>query len=166
MENATKALLIAGGVLIGVMIIAVLIYMISNLSTISTSQEQAREAEQLQEFNKTYESYQKKKLRGTEFVSLINTSIHSNNQNSGDAEKQIAVYVTTISGDKADGLSASTYCFTGADESLFLSIFNDGEKRNAFMYERYFECTQLRYNSENGRVNEIYFQEYERASST
>ena len=52
MENATKALLIAGGVLIGVMIIAVLIYMISNLSTISTSQEQAREAEQLQVISK------------------------------------------------------------------------------------------------------------------
>ena len=159
MENASKALLMAAGVLIGIIIIGALVFMASNLSSIPSAQEKEKQAEQIAEFNKVYESYDKKKLRGSEVVSIINRVIDNNEQN---ADKQIEVYVTVKANNKAnaDELSAKQYKFAISDKTIFVDLFNDKDRRNAFMYSRLFECTNITYNSQSGRVNGIYFEEY------
>ena len=60
MENATKALLIAGGVLIALIIITMFIMMFNNLSNIQKEKERQIEIEQLVAFNAEFEAYNKK----------------------------------------------------------------------------------------------------------
>ena len=78
MENASKALLIAGEVLIAILIIGILVYGYNNLSYFSDEQEMSQEIKQLTVFNREYESYNRKLLRGVEVISLMNKAISNN----------------------------------------------------------------------------------------
>ncbi len=82
MENASKALIIAGSVLIALMIIGALVLMFSNLSAYQeTNVQTAREA-QIVEFNNQYETYNRKDVRGSELYSLLNKVIDYNRRES------------------------------------------------------------------------------------
>lgn len=72
MENASKALLIAGGVLIAILIVSVLVVTINIINSNQKAKEQALVTEQLVEFNQKYEAYNKKALRGTDIITLKN----------------------------------------------------------------------------------------------
>lgn len=78
MENASKALVMAGGVLIAIMVLATLMYMMQNTASYKTQTEEQQKIEQIAKFNKEYESYNKSLLRGTEVVTLINKAIANN----------------------------------------------------------------------------------------
>lgn len=72
MENASKALLIAGGVLIAILIVSVLVVTLNIVNSNQRTREKALATEQLAEFNQKYEAYNKKALRGTDIITLKN----------------------------------------------------------------------------------------------
>ena len=72
MENASKALLIAGGVLIAILIVSVLVVTLNIANSNQRTREKALATEQLAEFNQKYEAYNKKALRGTDIITLKN----------------------------------------------------------------------------------------------
>jgi hypothetical protein len=72
MENASKALLIAGGVLIAILIVSVLVVTLNIVNSNQKTREKALATEQLAEFNQKYEAYNKKALRGTDIITLKN----------------------------------------------------------------------------------------------
>ena len=78
MENASKALIIAGGVLIAIIIIGFLVLATGNIQTIVSTEETNKEVEQLKQFNMQYESYKRMSMRGSDVASVIN-KIRSNN---------------------------------------------------------------------------------------
>ncbi len=78
MDNASKALIMAGGVLIGLLIISALVLMFSNLSAYQTTNIESTRDSQIVEFNNKYESYNKKNLRGSELYSLLNMVVDYN----------------------------------------------------------------------------------------
>ena len=80
MENVSKALLIAAGVLIGLIVLTMLVVMYRQVTSYYTAKEKARTFEQLQEFNAQYTPYNRKNVRGTELISLINKIINFNEQ--------------------------------------------------------------------------------------
>ena len=72
MENASKALLIAGGVLIAILIVSVLVVTLNIVNSNQRTREKALATEQLAEFNQKYEAYNKKALTGTDIITLKN----------------------------------------------------------------------------------------------
>ena len=78
MENASKALLMAAGVLIAVMLLSIIVYMSTSMTRIADAQDQRTEAEQLAAFNKEYEVYNRKKLYGTDIITVVNKAINHN----------------------------------------------------------------------------------------
>jgi len=72
MENASKALLIAGGVLIAILIVSALVVTLNIVNSNQRTREKALATEQLAEFNQKYEAYNKKALRGTDIITLKN----------------------------------------------------------------------------------------------
>lgn len=80
MENASKALLIAGGVLIAILIVSVLVVTLNIVNSNQRTREKALATEQLAEFNQKYEAYNKKALRGTDIITLMKMAIENNNK--------------------------------------------------------------------------------------
>ena len=78
MENASKALVMAAGVLIAIIIIALLYSFINTVSE-NVRQEDERElAKQTEAFNKEYEAFEKKLMRGTDLITVINKALANN----------------------------------------------------------------------------------------
>lgn len=83
MENASKALLMAGGLLAGILVITSLTIMWSKMSGVKASQSGNVKTEQLAEFNATFDSYANETVMGTDILSLFNKVV-SNNQKRDD----------------------------------------------------------------------------------
>lgn len=78
MENASKALVMAGGILIAIMVIATLVYAATTWGIIPQAKNDADAAKQLAEFNQQFESYARDGLYGTDLVSVLNKAIDNN----------------------------------------------------------------------------------------
>lgn len=78
MENAAKALGIAGGVLIAIIILAGLLYTFKRMSQIPEQQEYQKEVQELSKFNQQFEAYNKKLMYGVDVVSCLNKVIDNN----------------------------------------------------------------------------------------
>lgn len=75
MENASKALLIAGGIFFALLIITVMMYTTNSITEIGKAQENKKAAEQLAAFNAEYEAYNKQLMYGTDIVTIVNKAI-------------------------------------------------------------------------------------------
>lgn len=82
MENASKALLMAGGVLIALLIISALVLMFSNLSNYQQAGQVNDKEAQVVEFNNQYETYNRKNVRGSDLYSLLNRVVDYNRRKS------------------------------------------------------------------------------------
>ncbi|MFR7545431.1 MAG: hypothetical protein ACLUWN_05790 [Clostridia bacterium] len=71
MENASKALTIAGGVLIAVMLAVLVYYVFNHWGEIQKMKQEDVETVKVEEFNKSYLSYEKV-LYGSELLGLVN----------------------------------------------------------------------------------------------
>ena len=72
MENASKALLIAGGVLMGVLLLSGLVMFWSRLSQVQSGSSDTDKDSQLAQFNQEFETYNKDKVLGSEIISIVN----------------------------------------------------------------------------------------------
>jgi hypothetical protein len=79
MENANHALLIAGGTLIGIILIAALVAFARNLNVFPSELDKEEQTEQIQAFNAEYEAYNKKIMYGADLISVLNKA-KSNNE--------------------------------------------------------------------------------------
>ena len=79
MENAAKALEIAAGVLLAVIIMSLIAYFFTQLGVWPQEQEKVESAEQLARFNKEYTVYEKSAMYGVDVISCLNKA-KSNNE--------------------------------------------------------------------------------------
>lgn len=78
MENASKALLIAGGVLIALIIMSLLVVTFTKIGDYQKSQSTSSKESELAKFNRDFERYTEGEIKGVDIVSLIN-KIHDYN---------------------------------------------------------------------------------------
>lgn len=92
MENAAKALIIAGGILLAIMILSLLVYMLGITNTMAQAQDEKKVAEQLVAFNNEYEAYNKRVLYGVEVITVARKAIQYNGSlKPEDADKAITI---------------------------------------------------------------------------
>ena len=125
MENASKALLIAGGVLIAILIVSVLVVTLNIVNSNQKTREKALATEQLAEFNQKYEAYNKKALRGTDIITLMKMAIENNNNASSDNPYYINV-VIDLGSEKIEDSSIRTVILDKDKE-----VISDETKRNS-----------------------------------
>lgn len=71
MENASKALIMAGGVLIAIVVISLLVFFFNNIRDLQGIEQSSEELEQAVEFNKQYDVYARN-VYGSELLSIAN----------------------------------------------------------------------------------------------
>ena len=98
MENASKALLMAAGVLIVILIVSVFMFFINQVSDYQKTNEDAIKDSQLSTFNEQFAQYARKDLKGVDIISVVNKVVNFNQKNSGAGEidytQKITVKVT------------------------------------------------------------------------
>lgn len=132
MENATRALTMAGGILIALMILGALFLMFNNLSSYQNSNDASTKNSQIAEFNNQFEPYNKDNLTLMELKSVWN-KIQSNN--SKNPEYFIETNINSI--------------YANIDKD-FTSLPEEDKQK------RVFGCTNIDYDSE-GRINKMDF---------
>lgn len=96
MENASKALIMAGGVLIALIIIGILVAFFNNLSDWQKINQSSEEVEQITEFNKQYDVYARN-VYGSELLSIANKIDDYNKResnNKGYTKIELEVQIT------------------------------------------------------------------------
>ena len=159
MENASKALLIAGAVLLAMIVVSAIVMVQRNMGDALKQQDKSLEAKQLAEFNMKYQSYQKE-LRGIDLRSLMNMADNDNTKDS----RQIVIEFTV-----KKRLDVATP--TGEDCTILYSNIGDGRKNfekevseNADstyltnFNKRVFKCDRFELD-ETGRVKRMTFLE-------
>lgn len=82
MENASKALLMAGGVLLTILVVSLLMYAISMYSDYQQNQIRLAEIEDTAKFNQQFTNYERDDVLGYEVLSLANKVMDYNNRES------------------------------------------------------------------------------------
>lgn len=100
MENASKALVMAGGILIALLVIGALLLMFNQVSDYQRSGTDLEKDQQLSDFNKEFSHYADGDIKGYELISLVNKVIDYNGKNgvanSVDYSKKITVNIGNL----------------------------------------------------------------------
>lgn len=142
MENASKALIMAGSVLIALLIIGALLLMFNNLSSYQETDTQGIKEAQVIEFNNQYETYNRKNVRGSELYSLMNRVVDYNKRKStkgtGKNEGQYLAYEPMIIEVDLKGRQQEFYAPTTSNytnlikDSYTISDTNNDFERNFY----------------------------------
>lgn len=103
MENASKALIMAGSILVSLLIIGALIYMFGGLSKLQQIEGNADDVSKLQKYDQLIEGYCKPGLYGSELLSLANLIQDYNKRQSdikGYTPVKLEMYTKKISAAK------------------------------------------------------------------
>ena len=98
MENASNALLIAGGVLIGILILSLAVYLFTSFGTTSAEINQRKARQQIVEFNTQYTVYANREdLTIYDIITVANMANQNNSQysyvNNFTTDYEISIYL-------------------------------------------------------------------------
>ncbi len=102
MENASKALIIAGAILISILLIAVSMYIYNASQDTIKGAGSSMDQQAKNMYNANMESYLGTNKKGSEIKSLIQAVIDSNNQYAGESGKFVQIVASGI-GSSLDG---------------------------------------------------------------
>lgn len=143
MENASKALLMAAGVLIGVLVLALIIYLFTYFGAEAQKFSEIINQNQLTKYNAQYTVYDgRKDLSVYDVVSIINTAYENNQKHKDDPTYEDEYKVKVL--------------LKGSDMAA-ADISNLSDKITALIEENYeteYKCNVSFYN-DNGKVKEV-----------
>ena len=128
MENASKALIIAGAILLAILIIGLGVMIFRQASGVVDSN--AMDEVAVSSFNQKFEQYAGDNIRGANVNALLSSVKQNNNTYSGDTSKQITVQVTAsnwngnkdATGKALTGKSYKVTCDTDAKSGYITKI--------------------------------------------
>lgn len=103
MENASKALLMAAGVLIGILILSLIVYLFANFGMASAEVHKQKDTNDINRFNTQFTSYEGKECNIQDVVSAANLAIDNNKNYSLDAADGNNYYITVNITENANG---------------------------------------------------------------
>ena len=183
MENASKALLMAGGVLIAVLIIAILVRTFGTVGLFQKQKLTEEESRQIAEFNEQYLKYLNQYMYGTEVITIINKTIdskypvqikitflntdytyHRNEYIDGKLKQR---EYTVKSGTELNIINSETGYVRGesfiekGSEEYGSTIKNDinDKATSSGISTKAFKCTAIGYDNSTGRINSITIEE-------
>ena len=149
MENASKALIISGGILIGILIAALFAYEMVSISQTGKSYKQKIDMEDALEFNSQFTKYLDQELTAHDVVTIINFAIEWNEKNPLNTIDitEIALYGDKIiKSPKTTNRDSINQELDGNMETFFFNNFGLKERLFILSIEEY---------DENGRINKI-----------
>lgn len=164
MENASKAILMAAGILIALLILGALILMFTRLGMFQSQNDAQTKQSQIAAFNNQFEPYNGKNLTLMDLKSLYSKIVSNNKKdssyrisiNNADTDAGIENEIQTILSNKMNqsppGASEPT-----VDQNIDYFIGDNFKKiLNKYkMWKVFAICTGMDYNGENSRIRNV-----------
>lgn len=112
MENASKALLMAGGMIIAIIIISIFIYGYNSMTQMAQSKQDVEALEEIENFNRPYLAFNKSAMYGTDVISILNLAISNNKINNVEKTPGDELYVDISFQLKYDSIQDTVYLYT------------------------------------------------------
>ena len=152
MENASKALIISAEVLLGVILLTLMIFAFRAMGTFSDTVDKNIQMKMVSEFNAQFEPYKqdgkKDKITAQDIITMGNAAKQYNEQ-MGMIKIQV----------KITGVSASYQNAHKLDDETayeFIKTYSTKTSEGGAISEiQYFTCTQMNYDKDTGKVNQI-----------
>lgn len=177
MENMSRALIMAGGILIAVLIVTLLVVARTQWGEYQARKDEAKSNEQVAEFNKRFEAYNSV-ITGDKIVTLVNLANDMNTKYGEDqGYKEIIIYAKLMNKNGSfPGNTRGVHSKTRPGYSEMNAYIDDIRGKHFFdgqiqeddpsykdfvsqFKKAYFKCTDIVYNEKNARVSEMYFDE-------
>ena len=146
MENASKALVMAGAILITIMVLGMFIFFFAQLKEFPKQQDEAKKLAQISKFNQEYESYYKKKMYGTD---VKKQGVKQNScelaSHPYDYNHSLNSFVE-LSGSGCGGICSANYVLVNKIKSV--KSFED-----SLLIEVYYFNTSCDYDSEHKQIS-------------
>lgn len=161
MENASKALLMAGGILIALLILGALILLMTNLQSYQRNNDEIEKNAQIAEFNSQFEPYNKDNLTLMEIKSVYNKLESHNAQH---PEYKIEHNIEDVLAKKTISVKTGVVDMTGTEKTEERHIPVDEFKNSfktledTFKQKARFNCTGIKYENPEGRISGIFFE--------
>lgn len=150
MENATKALIMAGGILIAILIMSSFVLFFGDLNKYEKSKTDATIQEQVVKFNNVYTAYDRDNITLNEIKSLYN-KIASNNKRASEGDRE---YYTIYSNIKDLCKNQPT----NVDDQIDITTINFKELDERLKNNKYkFKCEEILFENDGGRVKKMKF---------
>lgn len=170
MENATKAFIIAAGMLFAMLIVSLLVWVYNNISATEKTKVDTETMEQIVDFNKQFEAYNKNTVRGYQMISLVNLAKDMNERyKEDDGYYRVEVILKKPDGPNEKELpnpNNKDITYRGTLQSSYSNYYDmikyidnvynpdmknnpNANDRNAFK-QMYFKCTRVVYDNEKG----------------
>lgn len=128
MENASKALLIAGGILLLIILVSLMLFVKGNISDYYASEEELKMIADTTKFNEQFSRFNREDVQGYELISLINKVVDYNERLSTEGSNDVKAEPITVnitlwnnssSPTKSETMKELTY--NNKDATLFTS---------------------------------------------
>lgn len=164
MENSSKAFIMAGGILIAILVVSLLVFAFSRIKSYQNQLDTSKKIEQVTEFNKQFESYNKSVVTGYELISLANLARdHNTRYTTDEGFKEIKIYIKlknshgTLPGGYSKKSTKKSGYFDLVDyvETVYSNL--DDNNREKEFKELYFQSEGVINDEVSGRVVEMSF---------
>lgn len=159
MENASKALIIAGEVLLSIIIISALLLAFNNLSSYQDVKVKSDRATQIVQFNNKYEAYNKDDIRGNTLYSLLNQVVDYNERKSteGNEGAEVGYQPMTIKIDlnSEDGKNKSELTAPDKKQRIFKEDYYKVDSTNNTFDNLFREIRKLELKYTTGVLNNL-----------
>lgn len=184
MENASKALIIAGTILISILIIGIFVYVFRAGASMGETYDRKQLSEQLELYNSKFELYDVQDNTIMDLISLLNLAYSVNVDTNYDAENTVSIIINAegkkISMPNTKGLQRNQVKIGSKTESIYslatdtldtlgiitgstdtLAMTRYDSANNKTIYKYLFECDgRVSYNHSNGKVSSMEFNMY------
>ena len=134
MENASKFLLMAGGILIALLVISALVLMFNQIGDYEKGKSNTEKVSQVADFNKEFMVFTYDNIQGTDIISLANKIVNFNSksgmQNSINYDKKIKLYLNFGNKNKSGSFAYKL----GGNPVIFTNDSYTIENSSGFLY--------------------------------
>ena len=177
MENASKALIMAGGILISILLASFMVMMLRAGGAISQEYDAQQGANEIVKFNSQFEIYDKVDNNFFDVMTVANLAYDINKKNGYDTQNSVTVNI--IKQGASNSIMYSVKPVEALDRNEFLNssgnevyIYNEPQsalsnksiveyfterKSDNSDYKFVFDCKGIVYNNTTGKVKEINF---------
>ena len=179
MENATKALIMAGGVLISVLLISFLLILLRKGGAANAEYQTTMSDTELAKFNSQFEVYDRTDNTYFDVITVANLAYDINTKNGNDINNGVSVYLCEADGTvlyriAPNNAAKKNLFFSGSNGTSTIDMYSlvsqyakqkYNEDDNGYItnvkYMYRYECSGIGYNDTTGKVNSISFSQIE-----